>query len=247
MFDDIKNHKFVRLITDRDDELLNKRKCKRATPKKNRLEIPKRIVEHEEAYEKLITLYNKLKTQILQEINQTEFSGKITSKSESPKKKINKKQVQEEVDNSEEEEIQEEVEEEEEQVQEDHDKVQEEEEEEMIDPNESDEEEDEESFEELETQDGRQFLMKENLIYSPEEKNEPFAEFTKVILRNDDTNAPFKRNDDYYIAGESIEIKSKNYILCKISDFVYDCDSLYKLGKIKKSRKTGAITGIKAC
>ena len=98
-----------------------------------------------------------------------------------------------------------------------------------------------EDFEEWETTDGRQFLKKENLIYSPEEKSEPFAELFEVS----DEDAPFNPKDnEYYIAGESIEIKSKNYIVCKISDFVYDSDSLNKLGKVKKN-KSGVITGIK--
>ena len=234
MLDDIKNNPSVRLIKDRDDELLNKRKGKKATPKKNRFEIPKRIVENEEAYEKFMNIVNNGKTQILQELNQAEFSGNVTSKpkakSESPKKKINKKQVQEEVDDSEEEEEQDE-------------EIQEE-----IDINESDEEDedDEIEFEDdfWETSDGREFLKvkDEMIIYSPEEKSEPFAELIEVS----DEDAPFNpKNDEYYIAGQTMEIKSKNYVICKITDFAYDSD-LNKVGKAKKN-KSGVYINIKKC
>jgi hypothetical protein len=235
-FNDLKKDETARLIEDANDPLLNSRKGKKATPKKNRREIHKRIVDNDEAYNKYMTQVDNIETQILQELNQAEFSTNVSSKPKAKKetpKKINKKKAEEVIEEptDSDEEIDEEVEEE-------------------VDINESDDEVNEESdeieFEDdpWETTDGREYLKVKNqmIIYSPEEKSEAFAELINV--ENDD--APFIDPEDgkYYIAAQTMEIKSKNYVVCKITDTVYDCDSMKKLGKAKKN-KSGVITGIK--
>ena len=237
LFNDLKKDETARLIESENDPLLNSRKGKKATPKKNRREIHKRIVDNDEIYEEYNKLVDNIETQLLQKLNQAEFSTNVSSKPKAKKvtpKKINKKQAEEEVNDSDEE-IDEEVEEE-------------------VDINESDEESDDEVDEESdniefeddpwETTDGREYLKVKNqmIIYSPEEKIEPFAELINV--ENDD--APFIDPEDgkYYIAAQTMEIKSKNYVVCKITDTVYDCDSMKRLGKTKKN-KSGVITGIK--
>lgn len=223
-FDIIKDDPESRLIDSLDDEMFNKRKGKKATPKKNRLEINKRIVDDEDAYNEFIDRVKQIECEILQNMNKSLYGNSSQKKLSTIQKKSNPKPIHKE--EVEEDEINDEVEE-------------------VINANDSDEEQyqsdDEEEFEEIETNDGRTFLKKENIIYSPEEKEEPFAELIEV----QDQKAPFNlKEDEYYIAGTIITIEDTEYLMCKITDNIYDTDSLDKIGKAKKNKK-GVITGIK--
>ena len=236
------------IIFEKIKEKNNSSKDKKTTPKKKSKNSKKKktikinpiIFEDDEKYDQFLNVVKNLENDILQECNEIEESENSNSLEKSSNKKTNKNIIkEEEVLEENKEKIEEVIEE----VEEEEERVETEEEEEEIDINKSDEEDEEdgEELESIETTDGREFFKKEDLIYSPEDINEPFAQLIEVS----NENAPFNPKDnEYYIAGESIEIKNKNYIVCKISDFVYDSDSMNKLGKVKKN-KSGVITGIK--